>query len=84
MACRDSGGTKCAGTWTASTAGVMAFSESFFFQPLVAVDQKASLASLSVALPVQALKGLPCLGSFVVPLIRHIEEAPWLGSYSVD
>ena len=46
MACGDAGGTKCAGTQTASTAGVMALSESFF-EPLVAGDQKASLASLS-------------------------------------
>ena len=46
LACRDSGSTKCAGTWTASTTGVMALSESFF-EPLVAGDQKASLASLS-------------------------------------
>ena len=39
-------GTKCAGTWTASTAGVMALSKSSF-KPLVAGDQKAFLASLS-------------------------------------
>ena len=39
----------------------------------------------SIALPVQALRGLPCLGSCSVVLcIRHIEEPPWLGSYSVD
>ena len=38
--------TKCAGTWTASATGFMALSESFF-EPLVAGDQKASLASLS-------------------------------------
>ena len=44
MACGDPGGTKCAETRTASTAGVMALSESFF-EPLVASDQKASLAS---------------------------------------
>ena len=43
----DSGGTKCAGTGTASAAGVTALSESFF-EPLVAGDQKASLASLSL------------------------------------
>ena len=42
--------TKCAGTRTASTAGVMALSESFS-EPLVAGDQKASLASLSLQLP---------------------------------
>ena len=38
---------KHAKTWTASTPGVMALSESFF-EPLVAGDQKASLASLSL------------------------------------
>ena len=43
MACGDLGDAK--GTQTAST-GVMALSESFF-EPLVAGDQKASLASLS-------------------------------------
>ena len=40
--------------------------------------------SFSVALPIQAFRGLPCLGSFsVVWCIRHIEGAPWLGPYSV-
>ena len=34
------------GHWTVSVAGVMALSESFF-KPLVAGDEKASLASLS-------------------------------------
>ena len=42
----DPGSIKCAGTWTASAAGVMALSESFF-EPLVTGDQKAFLASLS-------------------------------------
>ena len=46
MAFGDSGSAKCVGTWTASTAGVMALSESFF-KPLVVGDQKPSLASLS-------------------------------------
>ena len=46
LGCGDPGGAKCAGTQTASTAGVMALSESFL-EPLVAGDQKASLASLS-------------------------------------
>ena len=46
MACGDAGGAKCAGTQTASATGVMALSESFF-QPLVAGDQEAFLASLS-------------------------------------
>ena len=42
----DPGGIKHAGTWTASDAGVMALSLPFF-EPLVAGDQKASLANLS-------------------------------------
>ena len=42
----DPGNAKCSGTWTASTTGVMALSEPFF-EPLVAGNQKASLASLS-------------------------------------
>ena len=46
LACGDPDSAKCAGTWTASTARVMALSESFL-EPLVAGDQKASLASLS-------------------------------------
>ena len=46
MDCGDPGGAKRAGTQTASTAGVMALSE-YFFEPLVAGDQKTSLASLS-------------------------------------
>ena len=46
LGCGDPGGTKAAGTQIASTTGVMALSESFF-EPLVAGDQKASLASLS-------------------------------------
>ena len=46
MACGDPGGAKRAGKWTASATGVMALSESFL-KPLVAGDQKASLASLS-------------------------------------
>ena len=67
------------GTWTASATGVMAPTESFF-EPLVAGNQKASLASFSVALPIQALRGLPCLGSFsVVHHVRHIEGLPLAG-----
>ena len=39
--------------------------------------------SFSVALPLQALRGLR-LGSFsIVPRLRHIEGPPWLGSFSV-
>ena len=49
LACGDTGGAKYAGTWAASAVEVMAISVSFF-EPLVAGDQKASLASLSVYL----------------------------------
>ena len=83
LACRDSGGSKCARTRTASTAGVMVRSES----------SQASCSwwseglfgqSFSIAPPIQALRGLPCLGSFsVVPYIRHKERPQWLGSSSV-
>ena len=44
---RGPGGTKRAVAQTASATGVMALSE-FFPEPLVAGDQKASLASLSL------------------------------------
>ena len=38
----------------------------------------------SVALLIQARRGLPCQGPFsVVGCIGHIEGPPWLGSYSV-
>ena len=41
--------------------------------------------SFCIALPIQALRGLPCLGSFSVSQhVRHIEGLPWLGSYYVD
>ena len=41
--------------------------------------------SFSIAPPVQAPKGLLCLGFFsVVQHVRHIEGPLWLGSYSVD
>ena len=41
----DPRSAKCAGTWIASTAGAIALSESLS-EPLVAGDQKVSLASL--------------------------------------
>ena len=47
LAWGDPGGAKCAGTWIASTAGIMAPSESFL-EPLVAGNQQASLVSLSL------------------------------------
>ena len=40
--------------------------------------------SFSIAPPIQALRGPPCLGSFSVPCVRHIEGPPWMESYSVD
>ena len=44
-----------------------------FFEGLVAGDQNTSGQSVSVAQPIQALRGLPCLGSFSVWRVRHIE-----------
>ena len=56
------GSAKCAGSQTAFAAGVMALSESFF-KPLVAGDQKASLASLSQELcPFRHLEGFLAWG----------------------
>ena len=51
----------CAGTWTASTTGVMALSESFLAS---CSWQSEGLfgQSFSIALPIQALKGFPFLG----------------------
>ena len=40
--------------------------------------------SFSIAPPIQALRGMPCLRSFSVPCVRHMEEPPWLGSYCID
>ena len=61
LACGDPGSAKCAGTRTASAAGIMDLSEFFFFffEPLVAGDQKTSLSNLSPQL---------CL-------FRHIESS---------
>ena len=79
LACRDPGGAKYAGTWTASSTGVMALSGSFF-EPLIAGNQKASGHSFSIALPVQALRGFPYLGTFsVVWQVRNIEGPPAWG-----
>ena len=68
--CRDMGCIPCR-----SYGPIRAFSE-----PRVAGDQKASLASLSIVPTVQALRGLPCLGSFsVVWSIRHKKGRPGWG-----
>ena len=66
LACGDPGGTKCAGTWTASAVGVMALSESFFRASCSWWSEGLFGQSFSVALPVQALRVLSCLGSFSV------------------
>ena len=83
MACRDSGGTKCAGTQTAPTAGVMAPSESFF-KPIVAGNQKAFSA---VFLHSSALSGTyraPLPGVLLCRSAREaLKGALWVGSYSV-
>ena len=58
MAYGDPGSAKGAGRWTASVVGIMALSE-----PLVAGDQKASLASLSQELcPFRHLEGFLAWG----------------------
>ena len=84
LGCGDPGGAKCAGAWTASATGVMAPWESFF-KPVVAAIRRPLGQSVSVAPPLQALRGLACLGSFsVVWHVRHIEgplrhmQPPWL------
>ena len=84
LACRDPSGTKYAGTWTASAPGVMALSESFLQASCSWWSEGLFGQSLSVALPIWALRGLTCLGSFsVVRCIRHIVWLPQLGFYSV-
>ena len=80
LACRDPGRAKCAGTQPTSAAGVMALSESFFRASCNWESEGLFGQSLSVALPVQALRGLPSLGSFSVVLrVRHIEGPPGWG-----
>ena len=72
LGCEDPGGSKCAGTWTASATGVMALSESFF-EPLIAGNQKASLASLSSLLcPFRHLKDSLAWG---LSLLFHVHQA---------
>ena len=83
MACGDPGGAKFAGTWTASTAEVMVPSESFF-EPLVAGNQKASLASLSLKLcPFKHLEGSLAWGPLCRSAHQALKGAPWVGSYPI-
>ena len=79
MAYRDSGGTKCAETQTASIAGVMALSESFV-EPLVAGNQKVSLASLSPQLhPFRHLGGSLAWGPSLLFCMSALRGAPLAG-----
>ena len=73
MAYRDPGGAKCAETQTASTTGVMALS--VCFQASCSRHSEGLFGwSFSIAPPIQALRGLPCLGFFsVFPRVRHVE-----------
>ena len=71
---------QCAGTQTSSTSGVAALSESFFRASCSWRSESLFSQSFSVAPPLQALRGFPCLGSLsVVRHIRHIEGAPLAG-----
>ena len=88
---------KCSGTQTASVAGVT-LSESFF--PVSCSRRSEGLfgQSFSVALPADALKGLPCLccsahqacreaplaGVLLCSSRRQSQKgAPWVGSYAI-
>ena len=52
----------------------------FLFLSLLWSSEGPFGLSFSIALPIQALRGLPCLGSFsVVQHVRHIEEGPVAG-----
>ena len=63
----------------------MALSASFFQASGSWWSEDLFGQSFSIVLPIQALRGLPCLGFFsVVHYIRHIEGPSRLGSYSVD
>ena len=73
MAFGDPGVAECAGTRTDPTAGVMALS--VLFQASCSWRSEGLFGqAFSVVPPVQALRGLPCLGSFsVVGHIRPID-----------
>ena len=77
LACGDPGGAKCAGTRTASAAGVMALSGSFI-EPLVAGGQKASSASLLLpgvflcCSERQAHRGAPLAGALLCRSACHV------------
>ena len=52
-----------------------------FFSSLLQLGIRRPLWPFSVAPPIQALRGFPCLGSFAV--VQHVRP-PWLTSYSID
>ena len=83
LPCRDPGGTKCAGTRTASATGVMALSETFS-EPLVAGDQKVLPASISPKLhPFRHLESFLTWGPSLLFVHQTLKGAPLLGSYSI-
>ena len=72
----------CAGTPTASASGVMTLS-AFFWASCSWRSEDLFGQSFSVIEPVQALRGLPCMGSFsVVRCIRCFEGPPGWGLLS--
>ena len=90
LACGGPGGIQCAGTqtrcWSYGPTLIVFFWASCSWRPEGLFGQSFSIVSLS---SLQALRGLPCLGSFsAVQWVRHIEAparpALWLGSYSID
>jgi len=81
LACRDPGGTKCAGTRTASASGVMALSESFFWASCSWWSEGLFGQSFSVVQPAQT----PLPRVLLYCSVHQASEGPpWLGSYSVD
>ena len=76
LACGDPGRSKCAGTQTASAAGIMALSV-FFWASCSWRSEGLFGQCFSITPPIQAIRELPCLGLFsVVWCIRHIEAPP--------
>ena len=91
LACGDPGGSKCAGTRTATTPGVMALSESWSYGPIWVFFwascswQSEGLfgQSFSVAPPIQAHRGAPLTGVLLCRSVpQALKGAPWVGSYS--
>ena len=79
LAWGDPGSAKCAGTRTASAAGVNALSESFFPGSCSWWSEGLFGQSFSVVPPIRALRQLPCLGSFSVVLHMGTERGPLAG-----